>query len=153
MIWSGLTKFLIGFTLAITLLIGGGVATAMYFMYRVTIPPPKPVFANDKPRVRTQRPPDSVTAKPSATPTPSEAPSPKLLEPGAYKARVTWSEGLSMRSEPNMDAERVGSVLYNQQIVVLEESTDKNWQRVRLEDGEQKGWIKAGNTERAEEEQ
>lgn len=156
MIWSGLAKFLIGFILAIAVLMGGGVAAAMYFMYKVTIHPPKPVFANEKPTVKAQGKPDSATAKrtpepatnPSATSNPSETSSPKPLEPGAYKARVTWSEGLSLRSEPTLDAERIGSVAYNQQIVVLEESTDKTWQRVRLEDSEQKGWIKAGNTER-----
>ncbi len=49
----------------------------------------------------------------------------KPLEPGAYQARVTWSQGLSLRSEPNGDAERVGSAAYNQQIVVLGESADK----------------------------
>jgi hypothetical protein len=34
--------------------------------------------------------------------------------------------------------------------VVLEESSDKNWQKVRLEDGQQEGWVKAGNTKRTE---
>lgn len=148
MIWSGLAKFLIGFILAIALLMGGGVAAAMYFMYKVTVHPPKPVFANEKPTVKAQGKPSSATAKPSATSTPSETSSPKPLEPGAYKARVTWSQGLSLRSEPNMDAERIGSVAYNQQIVVLAESADKTWQRIRLEDSEQNGWVKAGNTER-----
>lgn len=148
MIWSGLAKFLIGFILAIALLMGGGVAAAMYFMYKVTIHPPKPVFANEKPTVKAQGKPSSATAKRSATSTPSETSSPKPLEPGAYKARVTWSQGLSLRSEPNLDAERIGSVAYNQQIVVLTESADKTWQRIRLEDSEQNGWVKAGNTER-----
>lgn len=161
MIWSGLAKFLLGFILAIALLMGGGVAAAMFFMYKVTVHPPKPVFANDKPTVKAQRQNSSATAKrtplpatkPSATSTPGETSSPKPLEPGAYKARVTWSQGLSLRSEPNLDAERIGSVVYNQQIVVLEESADKTWQRVRLENSEENGWIKAGNTERVKQEQ
>ena len=150
MIWSSLAKLLLGFTLAIALLIGGGVAAALYFMNKVSTPPPKPLFANEKPEIKPQRPPSSTTPLPSATPTPSETPSPKLLDPGAYKARVTWPQGLSLRSEPNFDAQRIGSLDYNQQIVVLEESADKNWQRVRLEDSEQEGWVKAGNTERVE---
>ena len=157
MIRSGLIKFLLGFSLAIALIVGGGVATAAYFLYKVTILPAKPVFANDKPTVKAKakKPPDAATAKrtsqpatkPSATPT-SNNPSPEPLEPGAYEARVTWPQGLSLRSEPNQDAERVGSLDYNQQIVVLQESTDKNWQQVRLKDSEQKGWVKAGNTKR-----
>lgn len=150
MIWSGLTKFFLGFILAIALIVGGGVATAVYFLYKVTILPPKPVFANDKPTVKAKNSSNSVTAKPTS-PTSSKTPSPKPLESGAYQARVTWPQGLSLRSEPNQDAERVGSVDYNQQIVVLKESIDKNWQMVRLKDGEQKGWVKAGNTERLSE--
>jgi hypothetical protein len=153
--WSSLVKLLLGVILAIAILMGGGVATALYFMFKVTTPPPKPIFANDKPSL-TQHSPDSKTAK--STPLPAKQSSATLnstdsakpLEPGAYKARVTWSQGLSLRSEPNLDAERTGSAVYNQLIVVLGESADKNWQRVRLEDGEQEGWIKAGNIQKEE---
>lgn len=157
MIWSNLAKLLLGFILAIALLMFGGVATALYLMVKVATVPPKPVFANDKPKVLAQRPRSSTTAKrttvstakPSATPASSQTSS-SPLEPGAYQARVTWSEGLSLRSEPNQDGERIGSLGYNQPIVVLAESPDKKWQRVRLEDSEQEGWIKAGNTARVE---
>lgn len=149
--WS-LVKLLLGVILAIAILMGAGVATALYFMFKVTTPPPKPIFANDKSSV-TQRSPASKTAKrttspakPSATPKTDSSPEPLAL--GTYKARVTWSQGLSLRSEPNLDAERTGSAAYNQLIVVLGESADKNWQRVRLEDGEQEGWIKAGNIQK-----
>jgi uncharacterized protein YgiM (DUF1202 family) len=160
MIWSGLAKLLLGLILAISLLIGGGVALALYLRYTVIARPPKPVFANDT-MIKAKRSPDSTTAKRptvsaakfSPTPTPSKAPSPKPLEPGTYQARVTWSEGLLLRSEPNLDAERVGGVSYNQQVVVLEESADKIWQRIRLEDSQQEGWIKAGNTKRIEPEE
>lgn len=151
--WSSLVKLLLGVSLAIAILLGGGVATALYFMFKVTTRPPKPLFVNDKPSV-TQHSPNSRTAKhtppatqPSTTPK-SKTSSPKPLEAGAYKARVTWSQGLSLRSEPNLDAERIGSAGYNQPVVVLAESGDKSWQRVRLEDSEQEGWIKAGNTQR-----
>ena len=158
--WSGLAKFIIGLILALSVLIGGSVATALYFMSKVTAPPPKPVFANDKATVKASRPPDSKTterttandAKPIATPTITETPSLKPLEPGAYRARVSWSEGLILRSAPYLDAERIGGIEYNQQIVVLEESPDKSWQRIRLENNQQ-GWIKAGNTERVETEE
>lgn len=161
MSWSSLTKFLLGFFLAIALLVGGGVALALYFMSTTNAPPPKPVFANDKSTVRATRPPSSNTAKPiplpttrpSAKPTPSKTGSNAPLEPLAYKARVTWSQGLSMRSQPNQDAERIGGLDYNQKIVVLEQSADKNWQRVRVENSEQEGWIKAGNTERLQDQQ
>ncbi len=151
---------MLGFILAIALLVGGGVSLALYFVSKVSTLPPKPVFANDTAIVKAQSPTASATAKkttvattqPTATPIPSETASPQPpLEPGAYEARVTWSEGLIIRSEPNIDAERIGSAGYNQQIMVMEESADKNWQRIRLED-QQEGWVKAGNIERVNQE-
>lgn len=152
MIWSGLAKFLLGFTLAIAILIGGGISMALFFINRVSTPPTKPVFANDTAvKARTQptvKPNKASSPAPSPKPTPSNVASLQPLEPGAYYARVTWSQGLSLRSEPDTDAERIGSTAYNQQIVVLEESADKNWQRIRIKDSEQEGWVKAGNTER-----
>lgn len=157
MFWSGLAKFLLGFTLAIALLIGGGVAAAMYFMNKVSTRPPKPIFTNEKPALKAQHRPNNATAsttlptaQPSATPSPTYTSSPKPLESGAYKARANWPQGLSLRSEPNLAAEYVGSVGYHQPLIVLEQSADKNWQRVRLEGSEREGWIKAGNIERVE---
>lgn len=152
MMRSGLAKFLLGIVLAIAVLMFGGVAVAFYFMTRVTTSPPKPVFANDKPEVKAQSG-STSTARRSTKPAQPSTPSPseKPLEPGAYQARVTWADGLSLRSEPQPDAERIGGIEYDQQIVVLAESPDKNWQRVRLADGEQTGWIKAGNIERVSE--
>jgi uncharacterized protein YgiM (DUF1202 family) len=83
----------------------------------------------------------------SSKPTPSKAPE-KPLPPGAYKARVTWSEGLSLRDAPGSEAARIGGVTFNQEVFVLKESDDQRWQQVRLAQGEQEGWIKAGNIER-----
>ena len=152
---------MLGFNLAIALLIGSGVSVALYLVSKVSTLPPKPIFANDAAIVKAQSPTASTTTKkttvsttqPSATPIPNQTASPEPpLEPGAYEARVTWSEGLILRSEPNLDAERIGSAGYNQQIIVLEESVDKNWQRIRLEDSQEEGWIKAGNIARVNQE-
>lgn len=154
--WSGLAKVLLGVILAIAILLGGGVATALYFMLKGSSSPPKPIFANDKPSLKGQRSPTSNTAKRTSQPTTANSTNTSLplpLAPGTYKARVIWSDGLSLRSEPNLDAERVGGAAYNEQVIVLGESADKNWQRVRLENGEPEGWIKAGNTQRVEDEQ
>lgn len=155
---AGLAQFFLGVILAIAILLGGGAALALYFMHQVTTTPPKPVFANEKGAVEekslsvTPTEPTKASTQSTPTPTPSETPSPEPLEPGAYLARVTWSEGLSLRSDPNLDAERIGGVEYNQRIAVLEESADKNWQKIRLENSEQEGWIKTGNIERIQEE-
>ncbi len=148
---SGLLKFILGVTLAIAVLIGSGVAVALYFMNRTAIPPAKPVFSNDSPALQTKSPKatDKETASTSsASTTPKESVEP--LPPGAYRGRVTWSEGLSMRAEPNQDAERIGGATFNQKVIILEESKDKDWQKIRLEGGKQEGWVKSGNIERAE---
>ncbi|TFI55721.1 SH3 domain-containing protein [Mastigocladus laminosus UU774] len=159
-------KYIFGFILAIAILIGGGFAMALYFMNRVSAPPPKPVYANDQPLVRTQAP-KSQTSKtnqvslelssstsnsqktPKETPKPKE--SPESLPPGAYKGRVTWKQGLRLRKEPTPEAERVGGVAFNQKVIVLEESSDNDWQKIRLENGDQEGWVKSGNVAKFDE--
>ncbi|MBD6616040.1 SH3 domain-containing protein [Komarekiella sp. 'clone 1'] len=170
---SGLLKFTLGFFLAIAVLIGGGVATALYFINRTAIPPAKPIFANDSPAVKAQAPkaketgasnPTStsgaaIKSSPSSTSTPSPTESPKTVQsskplpPGTYRGRVSWAEGLSLRAEPNQAAQRIGGVGFNQKIIILEESEDKTWQKIRVEASEQEGWVKAGNTEKVDEQQ
>ena len=165
---SGFTKFILGFFLAIAVLVGSGVAVALYFINRTGVPPAKPVFSNDSPSVKAQAPKGTESgggkptltpqtqaqSSPSPTPTPTESPkatpSPKPLPSGAYRGRVNWAEGLSLRSQPNQEAEKIGGVGFNQKIIILEESEDKAWQKIRLEGTEQEGWVKAGNTEKVE---
>ncbi|MBR8837253.1 MAG: SH3 domain-containing protein [Stigonema ocellatum SAG 48.90 = DSM 106950] len=159
--FANVLKFILGFLLAIGILAGGSFVAALYVMNRASIPPAKPTFANDNPSVKGEAPKSAVaegkaTSKSKAnvasnsTPTPSASPktveSPKPLPPGAYPARVTWSQGLVLRSEPQMDAERLGGVGFRQKIIVLEQSQDKIWQKIRLEGTNQEGWVKAGNT-------
>ncbi|MBG1265448.1 SH3 domain-containing protein [Nostoc sp. WHI] len=167
---SGLTKFILGVFLAIAVLIGSGLAIALYFINRTGIPPAKPVFSNDSLSVKkaqapkatqpgeaksTLTPGTNTESSPTSTSTPTESPkttpSPKPLPSGAYRGRVSWAEGLSLRSQPNQEAERIGGVGFNQKIIILEESEDKSWQKIRLEDSEQEGWVKAGNTEKVAE--
>jgi uncharacterized protein YgiM (DUF1202 family) len=58
------------------------------------------------------------------------------------------AQGLNLRESPSRDAVRIGGVVANTRITVLEESPDHEWQRVRLEDSGREGWVKAGYTER-----
>lgn len=90
--------------------------------------------------------------KPNPTPTQSSqaAKSTKPLPPGAYPARVSWSQGLILRAEAKQDSERIGGVGFNQKIVVIEESEDKVWQKIRLEGSDKEGWVKAGNTQKVD---
>ena len=155
---GNVVKFVLGVSLAIAIIISGSAVGALYFMHKVTARPPKPVFSNETLTAKAQPKATKAQAKlvPSTKsttqPSPSQDSSQKALEPGTYRARVTWTQGLSLRSEPNLSSERIGGLEYNQQIVVLEESSDKNWQKVRLADAEQEGWIKVGNIERVESE-
>jgi hypothetical protein len=159
-------KYTLGIFLALAILAGGGVAAALYFMNRTSAPPTKPIFANDSPAVRGEKPKATVPkvakaaskpeakgkASPKPTPTPKASEPPKSLPPGAYQARVTWNQGLILRAEPNLDAERIGGVGYNSRVIVVQQSEDNVWQKIRLEDGEQEGWVKAGNTQKVDEE-
>ena len=157
MSFSGLVKFLIGFFLAISLLLVAGGATAYYFLTKLSTPPAKPMYANDKSvlkakaAIASKKPTPASSAPASPTPTPTATAS-TPLEPGAYIASVTWPEGLSLRENPSLEASRVGGVGFNQRVVVIKESDDKRWQQVRLENGEQQGWIKAGNVKRVDSE-
>lgn len=56
--------------------------------------------------------------------------------------------GLNIREGPSVDANRLSGVDYDQQVIVLEDSEDKEWQRVRVEGTDIQGWIKSGYTER-----
>lgn len=149
MSWLGLIKVFSGFLLAIALLGAGSYYAAQYLIAQFTLPPPKPVFPNDKlaiPKPASAAKP--VAAKPTPQPSPSPSPSPKPTEPAGYRARITLSSGLNLRDKPNRDSTRVGGISYNGRVVVLEESQDKEWQRVRIEEGDLEGWIKSGYTER-----
>lgn len=149
-------KYILGFLFAIAIVAGGGVATALYFMNKPTSIPPKPLFPNDKAivrgdrtRIQGRRRTTAVSAaKRVIPPKPQVKKAATPLPAGAYTARVTWQQGLSLRAEPNSQAERVGGVGYNQEVVVLDTSDDKIWQKIRLVNGEQEGWVKARNVQR-----
>jgi hypothetical protein len=141
-------KFLVGFLLAIVLMAGASVAAALYFAAKLTTVPERPVFPNDKTPVQIAGAAPKSTAQASPVSTSSDAPSPKPLEPGAYRALVTQPIGLILRDTGSRDSNRIGGVGYKEKVVVLEESPDKEWQRIRVEDGNREGWVKGGNTEK-----
>jgi hypothetical protein len=167
-----LFKFIVGVFFAIIILTGASVTGALYFAAKLTALPEKPIYPNDsktpsptvakKPitaaKLNTNpsptasvTPTESPTPTPTPTPTPSESPSPspKPLPSGAYRATVTQPIGLIVRDKADNDANRVGGVGYKEDIIVLEESPDKRWQRIRVKEGDLEGWVKAGNTDRA----
>ncbi|MBW4588942.1 SH3 domain-containing protein [Aetokthonos hydrillicola Thurmond2011] len=153
--FTNILKYTLGFLLAIAILAVGGLIGGLYMMNRTTILPAKPIFANDQASVKNQASKsvvvkDQVTSKPETknqSPIPTPTPTAKPLPPGAYQARVTWQQGLVLRAQPEQDAERVGGVGFRQKVFVLEQSPDKAWQKIRLQNGDKEGWVKAGNTQ------
>lgn len=156
MSWSGVAKFFTGFVLAIAVLFFAGVSTTRYLITRFTTPPPRPTFPNDPSPAQPQ------ATQPQSSPAPAESPPAPSAEveptptppptpanpPGAYEARVTQPIGLILRQGPSQDAEQIGGVGYDEQVIVLEESSDGEWIKVRLSGSDVEGWVKSGNTER-----
>lgn len=153
---SNILKTILGILLAMAILVGGGAALAIYFMNRTSMTPPKPVFSNDKAAVKaqaTKTPTPGATTAPKPKPTVTKSASEeqeKPLPPGAYPATVTWPQGLILRAEPKINAERLGGIGFNAKVIVLELSSDKTWQKIRIESSGKEAWVKAGNTKKVE---
>jgi uncharacterized protein YgiM (DUF1202 family) len=159
---SGFFQFVIGFTLGISIVAGGAVSFGYILLTRMTGTPPKPVYSEEtaKPKEDSKEPAiasgasesgttsnnEASTSQPESTPKEVEKPLPL----GAYKAVVSYKDGLSMRSDANKDADRIGSVLVNDEIIVLQESEDKKWQKIRIAKNDKEGWVKAGNIKKIE---
>ncbi len=147
---SGFFQLIIGFLLGSTLF-AAGVAGGLYLFFGgMSQSPPKPVFSEEKPVVTDNKPSSTqengdTTNNTIETEKSNPVESEKLPE-GAYRARVIWEEGLKLRAEPSKDAQRVGGVEYNWELIILSENGA--WQKVRIPSSGQEGWIKAGNVER-----
>jgi hypothetical protein len=156
---SGLAKFVVGFVAGIVLLLLGSAAAGLYLFSTLSAPPPKPVFPEEQPQKKlAKRNTKSSTvaatnsklvSSTQASPTPSSSEEPQL-EPGTYKARVKWQSGLSMRSDATFDSSKVGGVAYNEEVIVIQDSDDKQWQKVRVVETGEEGWVKAGNLVRGD---
>jgi hypothetical protein len=158
--FSATVQFILGFILGIGAI--AGISGTIIFAYyaKMSVVPKKPVFpepiaeqtAPSKTADVEIEPIESTTKddlKPEETTPPAEEAKAKLeLPPNAYRASVTWPEGLSLRAEPEADAERIGGIENEATIIILEDSADGQWQRVRLPWNDQEGWIKGGNTQK-----
>ncbi|NBD33498.1 MAG: SH3 domain-containing protein [Cyanobacteria bacterium] len=156
---SGLVQFILGFFLGVFMLTGAGAAAAYFFLNRMSDAPPEPVFSEketSEPKKQEQASSSNHSEQTETTTsnTPTE-PEPEPEEPEtlaerfgeqAYEARVTWPNGLSLRSSPSLDASRVGGVYYQDKLVIIE--TQGDWQRVYVPESGQQAWVKAGNVEK-----
>lgn len=147
---SGFLKVFSGFLIAFALVAGLGFFASQVLIAQFTTPPPKPVFPNDNPKPQPSpktaaSPPAAQPASPDPSPSPSVSPSPQA---SGHKARIVLDNGLNVREQPNAESSRIAGVDYDQQVTVLEESPDKEWQKIRIEPDGAVGWIKSGYTER-----
>ncbi len=171
---SSIFQFLLGFVLGVTLIAGVGAGIAYFYFTRMSShTPTKPVYEEEKPplpktpkdaisksnstvtseatKPPEAKPEETAVAEPTPEPEPIPEPEPEPepeLPPNAYYARVTWPQGLSLRAEPSLDAERVGGIGFNQRIIILEDSSDKKWQRIRIPESQREAWVKAGNVKK-----
>lgn len=147
MSWSGLVKVSVGLLLAIALLAGGSYQAAQFLITKLSAPPPKPFYPNDKPSTS----PKTAKARSSSASSANVSEpivASKPLPSGAFEGRVTQPIGLILRESPGRDGGQIGGVEYNDKVVVLETSSDGNWQKVRLQPSEREGWVKSGNVEK-----
>ena len=156
---SATVQFILGFALGISLI--AGISGTLIFAYykRMSVLPQKPEFSEAEVATETanlepaeNEPLESTIASEPVVETAPvveevEPPEPEL-PPNAYRATITWPEGLSLRAEPAIDAERVGGIGADATIIILEDSADGKWQRVRLPWNGQEGWVKGGNTKK-----
>lgn len=134
-------KFLIGVIMAVFILAGAGVATVLFLASSFTRLPERPTFPNDKTA-------NVATAKPVSQQNKATNNQQDILAPGSYRAKVTEPVGLILRDTPSRDAQRLGGIAYEEELIVLEESSDKLWQRVKVTDGSDRtGWVSGGNTQ------
>ena len=156
----GLSKLILGLVVAFTLLSFAGVATARYFMGRLSILPPKPLYGDELPTAPPTAeapeevavepevaPPPEVVSEPEAAPPPEEFPETEAeVDEGAYTAVVVQPIGLVLREGPGVEYPQIGGIDYNQDLVVLEEPAEHDWINVRVVANGQEGWVKSGNT-------
>lgn len=166
--FSATAQFILGFVLGISIITGISGAIIFAYYTKMSKLPNKPVFSTttkqtapsaqaDIEPIEPSKPLESTTSdnpelktETKTTPTAEEKNQDSEIElpPNAYRASVTWPEGLSLRAEPDADGERIGGIENKATIIILEDSADGKWQRVRLPWNDQEGWIKGGNTQK-----
>jgi hypothetical protein len=112
------------------------------FITQISTHPPKPVFAEEREGSKT-----AISPKASQVPIATDGAIQKLA-PSAYDAKVTWKDGLSLKKDPNLKAEKVGSVAFDAKVAIVKTSDDKEWVLVQPETDNIQGWVKANNIEK-----
>lgn len=151
-------QLIIGISVGLVGLVGvvGG-AGYYFFMTQTGTRPPKPVFAEERDGGKSlaankAKPKAAKVAKLVQSPAakdPQNPNAPEQLPPDAYDAKVLWKDGLSLKKEPNSGAEKLGGVAFNAKVAIIETSDDGQWVLIQSQTDNLKGWVKAGNIDKA----
>ena len=139
---SGIFQFVLGFFLGIFILSTSALGVAYYLFTKMTVVPDKPTFPEEKTKAVSAEKPVEIETKTQSVFNETET------ELDTYRARVTWPQGLILRSKPTRQSVRLGAIGYNTEILVLQDSEDLEWQKIRQIKPNQEGWIKSGNIEK-----
>ena len=175
---SATAQFILGFLLGITLIAGASATAIFLYYKQMSVFPKKPIFSQSEQEfASTTTEPPVVTSEPLETTLtqneveqfedltePEVEPEVEQFEdlaepevepevepelpPNAYRAVVTWPQGLSLRAEPSTNSGKVDGIGFDETIIILEDSADGQWQRVRVPSSNKEGWVKAGNVKR-----
>ena len=152
---SNTLQFVLGFVLGVFIIGGIGVGAGYYYFSRMSSNlPKKPIYEQEtqnQSEISTNPTEESEAIFADIPLFPGEsnqAAETEKIPQNAYYARVTWPQGLSVRSEPSANSSRIGGVGYNAKILILEQSSDQQWQRIRIPSNKKEGWVKAGNVKR-----
>jgi len=134
-----ISQFVLGFVLGIVMTAGVAAGIGLFFLSKLALNPSKPSFPDtiSQPVIE-----EEVVEEEETTTEVVES------EPEGYRGRVIWSEGLTVRAEPDINSDRLGGVSYNQELIILETSHDETWQKIRIPEDNLEGWVKAGNLEK-----
>ncbi|MDG2991174.1 SH3 domain-containing protein [Candidatus Synechococcus calcipolaris G9] len=135
---SRILQWLLGTTLGLGLMVLLFASVLGIFSQGLLLPPERPEFTNDFPQAMAESPEATTEAgEDTEEPEPSPEPSP---EPDNTTARVSYGEGLRIRDRPDRSGEPLGGVSFDEEVILLEQSDDGEWQRIRTQDGLE-GWV------------
>jgi uncharacterized protein YgiM (DUF1202 family) len=67
-----------------------------------------------------------------------------------YPALVVYQQDLILRDKPNSNGKVVDKLRFDDTVIVIGMSDDKQWQQVRYEIKGIEGWVRTGNLKRAQ---
>jgi uncharacterized protein YgiM (DUF1202 family) len=68
----------------------------------------------------------------------------------SYPALVVYQGDLVLRDKPESSGKVLDKLRFDETVVVIGESDNKQWQQVRFESKGIEGWVQAGNVKRAQ---